>query len=83
LKQRVVVPELLDSLPPDDPEAIRSRADLRLINRLMGNYRWFEKVLRSSSMIGPKARIVELGAGDGTLASPPAGGGAWCVLRRD
>lgn len=68
MKARSVVPELLDSLPPDDPEAIRSRADLRLINGLMGNYRWFERVLSSCPTIGPGARIVELGAGDGTLA---------------
>ena len=68
MKSRIVVPELLDSLPPDDPEAVRSRADLRLINRLMGNTRWFERVFQGCGRIGPESKIVELGAGDGTLA---------------
>ena len=35
--QRRVEPELLDALPADDPRAVRSREDLRRINRLMGN----------------------------------------------
>ena len=30
--ERVVVPEILDSLPADDPEAVKSRRELRLIN---------------------------------------------------
>ena len=37
---RQVLPELLDHLQADDPEAIRSRRDLRVINFLMGNERW-------------------------------------------
>jgi hypothetical protein len=68
LKARVLTPEWLDSLPADAPEAIQSRADLCLINRLMGNYRWFERVLLAGSGLNANARIVELGAGDGTLA---------------
>ena len=34
---RRVIAELLDELPPDDPRALRSRRDLRLINRIMGH----------------------------------------------
>ena len=57
---REVLPEILDSLPGDDPEAIRSRRDLRLINFLMGNERW---ILRQEANGG----VVELGAGAGDL----------------
>jgi hypothetical protein len=44
--RRVVIPELLDHLPQDDPAAERSRADLRRINFLMGNGRWVTRTLR-------------------------------------
>jgi hypothetical protein len=63
---RVVIPELLDGLPPLDPEARRSRRDLRLINFLMGNERW---LLRS--LAGLRAMLAdgceEWGAGEGHL----------------
>lgn len=58
--KREVKPELLDSLPGDDPEAIRSRRDLRLINFLMGNERWIMRQKLEGGMI-------ELGAGNGYL----------------
>lgn len=58
--KREVKPELLDSLPGDDPDAIRSRRDLRLINFLMGNERW---IMRQPMEGG----IIELGAGSGYL----------------
>ncbi len=65
---REVVPELLDSLAADDPLAIGSRADLRRINRIMGAQslliRALDPLLRESS--GP-VKLVELGAGDGSL----------------
>ncbi len=68
MAQRLVVPELLDSLPVDDPLAIGSRADLRRINRIMGAesllIRALDPLLREGS--GP-VRMVELGAGDGSL----------------
>ena len=35
---RIVQPELLDELPPDDPRAMRSRRDLRRINAWMRNH---------------------------------------------
>lgn len=65
--ERVVRAELLDSLPHDDPGAIRSRRDLRRINALMGNDRW---ILETVSRFPDAAArgIVELGAGDGALA---------------
>lgn len=64
--QRDVQPELLDSLPHDDPAAVRSRAELRMINGLMGNHRWIARQLRRVRQ--PEWRVMELGAGDGLLA---------------
>lgn len=61
--QRVVQPEILDGLPHDAPEAIRSRRDLRRINALMGNTRWLVGQLQKR----PLASMVEIGAGDGLL----------------
>lgn len=61
---RQVLPEILDHLPADDPEAVRSRRDLRLINFLMGNERW---ILRQARRLAPGS-IAELGAGEGSLS---------------
>ncbi len=63
---RQVLPELLDSLSHDDPEAMRSRGELRLVNHIMGNYRWVCKTI--GQMGSRDYRVLELGAGDGTLA---------------
>jgi hypothetical protein len=65
MNQRVVLPEYLDSLPHSDPEAKRSRRDLRLINRIMGNQRWLASQLSSDRR--PPGRVLELGAGDAPL----------------
>lgn len=66
--QRVVEPELLDGLAQDDPQAIRSRRDLRLVHLLMGNESWLLRVLRRFST-ETKAGICEWGAGDGAFAA--------------
>lgn len=68
MKPRVVVPELLDHLPADAPEAIRSRSDLRRINILMGNTRW---ILQTAKKFPRQALqgIAEIGAGDGELCA--------------
>ena len=65
--QRRVEPELLDTLPADDPAALRSRRELRLINAIMGNHRWLAREVRRS--IQPGWRVLELGAGDGALGA--------------
>ncbi|CAM2777977.1 class I SAM-dependent methyltransferase [Rariglobus hedericola] len=65
--QRRLEPELLDSLPPGDPDAIHSRRDLRVINRAMGNAAWFERTLASN--IRSDDRVIELGSGTGELSS--------------
>jgi hypothetical protein len=65
---RTVTPELLDSLPPDSPEAGQSRRDLVWFNRLLGTNRWWAQTLpRLQSQLGSHAGL-EVGAGDGQLA---------------
>lgn len=64
---RVVEPEWLDHLPADDPRAVRSRGDLRRINRLMSATRLLGEALDPLVAGRPDTRIVELGAGDGSL----------------
>lgn len=65
--KRVVEPELLDALSPDDPRAMRSRNDLRRINRLMGNHSVLGGALDDIVRGKAAVRLIELGAGDGTL----------------
>lgn len=71
---RRVQPELLDHLPPDNPAALRSRADLRRLNVLLGNFRWFAAGLAGPLRALPPPSIVEIGAGDGSLGR--------CLFRR-
>jgi Methyltransferase domain len=65
-KQRVVEPEWLDELPSNDPQALRSRRDLRRLNRLMGHAAVVNSVL-TTRLERPPRTIAEIGAGDGTL----------------
>jgi hypothetical protein len=64
--QRIVEPELLDEIHPSHPDAVKSRADLRRLNALMGNHRWIAGGVRRH--LPEKGQILELGAGDGGLA---------------
>jgi hypothetical protein len=61
--QRRLEPEFLDELPANDPDAMRSRRDLRRVNWFMGNARFVTKALRDN--INQPTRILEIGAGDG------------------
>lgn len=63
--KRVVQPELLDTLPPGDPRAVRSRRDLRRINALMLNHALMAQTLEKSFVGCSLQQITELGAGDG------------------
>ena len=63
---RTIQPELLDTLPPENPDALHSRRDLRLINTFMGNHRWLERALKRNARADE--RILEIGAGTGELA---------------
>ncbi len=63
---RILRPELLDSLPPDSPAARHSRRDLRRLDRILGNTRWFARTVPPLARPGETA--LELGAGEGVLA---------------
>lgn len=60
---RFIEPELLDHLDPADPEAVRSRRELRWINAIMGNHRWMRSMLRKH--LRSRDAVIEIGAGDG------------------
>jgi hypothetical protein len=64
--KRILQPELLDTLPHNDPAAMRAREEMLLVNGIMGNHRWIERSVRRHAEIG--WRITELGAGDGELS---------------
>lgn len=63
---RRVLPELLDELPAMDPRAVRSRRDLRRVNRVTGARSLLLRALDEASPAAPR-RLIELGAGDGTM----------------
>ncbi|MFK7911898.1 MAG: hypothetical protein AB8F34_15055 [Akkermansiaceae bacterium] len=65
MEKRVVQPELLDELDSNDPAAIRSRRDLRVINRIMRGDNWILKQLNELHNI---ERVIEIGAGEGILS---------------
>lgn len=67
---RTVAVELLDHLATDDPAAIRSRRDLRRVHHAMGTRRMLAHALKAMlpARQGPAPlRLIELGAGDGSL----------------
>jgi hypothetical protein len=63
---RRLEPELLDVLPADDPAAVRSRRDLRLLNAVMLHPGIMARRTLRHAVDTPR-RIIELGAGDGSL----------------
>jgi hypothetical protein len=87
LSDRIIVPEILDHLAWDDPEAVRARRDLRFINWVMGNERWICRAVTSRPEIAARG-IDEWGAGDGSLAAklarllPEASVTAWDLAPR-
>ena len=67
-KTRTINPEILDSLPSDDPRAKRARRDLTRVNALMGNLNIWNRLFKSIFKAGhTPITIAELGAGDGKL----------------
>jgi SAM-dependent methyltransferase len=66
---RILEPETLDHLAPDDPVAQRSRRDLRRVNAFMGARRILARSLDRVTREARREplRIVELGCGDGRL----------------
>jgi len=65
--KRIVQPEILDTLPPDDPRAIRSRRDLKRVNGWMCNHGIMVRALEKNRGGSAPGRITELGAGDGNF----------------
>jgi hypothetical protein len=64
---RKVEPELLDQLPADDPRAVRSRHDLKLINALLFHTGMMAHgLIRHYGDDRPRT-LIDLGAGDGTF----------------
>jgi hypothetical protein len=59
---RVLTPELLDHLAPDDPRAVKSRLDLGRINAVMRQGAIMTKLLTG---FPAPSHIVDLGGGDG------------------
>ena len=66
---RTVVPETLDGLAADDPDAMRSRRDLRRVHGFMRTVGIVARAMRTvEGLQRPEPlRVLELGAGDGTL----------------
>ncbi len=67
---RVVAAEVLDGLPSDDPSAIRSRRDLRRVHRAMGTRKIILRALKTMKLTRLEVeplRVLEIGAGDGSL----------------
>lgn len=77
---RRVEPEILDTLPPEDPEARRSRRDLRLINAAMRNPSWFHRTLKTRLL--PGDRVLELGPGDSRLREVAPASVVWDGIDR-
>jgi DNA-binding PucR family transcriptional regulator len=71
--ERIVRPELLDVLPPQDHRALRSRRDLRRINAWMRHPRVMARILQKYLPDENARQIVELGAGDGHFLLSVAG----------
>jgi hypothetical protein len=65
--ERTVTPERLDHLAPDHPLAIASRRDLQRVHRAMRSVAILKHAVSSLNAATPPRRILELGAGDGSL----------------
>lgn len=64
---RRVEAELLDVLRPEDPQAVRSRKDLRRLNAWMLQSGTMARALRKHWGHGVPRTLADLGAGDGTF----------------
>lgn len=65
--KRLVAPEWLDELPPDDPDAVRSRRDLCRVNAWMRHHEIMAGALETLLNGSTLEQIIELGAGDGNF----------------
>src|SRR5260221_2824850 len=67
LSPRRVEPEELDGLTADDPRGRRSRRDLRRVHVAMRSVSNLRRAVAALQLAAQPRRILELGAGDGTL----------------
>src|ERR1700693_75540 len=67
LSPRRVEPEELDALTADDPRGLRSRRDLRRVHVAMRSVSNLRRAVAALQLAVQPRRILELGAGDGTL----------------
>jgi len=67
VRLRIVEPELLDQLSPDDPRAIKCRRDLKRANTLMMHPFIMARTLRQHWGGDSPRVLVDLGSGDGTF----------------
>jgi hypothetical protein len=67
LSRRRVEPEELDGLAADDPRGRRSRSDLRRVHVAMRSVANLQRAVARLRLAVQPRRILELGAGDGTL----------------
>jgi len=70
ITSRIIAVEVLDTLAADDPAAIRSRRDLQRVHRMMRTRAILRQALHpllASCRNSAPLRILELGAGDGSL----------------
>ena len=81
--QRLIERELLDELPAEDPRAVRSRRDVRRLNVWMGHVGIMQRILMRVRPWQAPARIVELGAGDGTFLLRLARNSTWRGLQME
>jgi len=65
---RIVQPELLDTLPIGDPRAVHSRHDLLRINAWMRNHVIMAEALQTAANGLAPQQITDLGAGDGQFS---------------
>jgi hypothetical protein len=65
--QRRVLPERLDLMSADNPVARRSRTDLQRVHRAMRSLTILRRAIGMLGITRPPRRILELGAGDGSL----------------
>jgi hypothetical protein len=65
---RLVLPEMLDELAAEDPRAQRARRDLRRVHGFMRSPAILKRLIETVALPRTRpCRLIELGAGDGTL----------------
>ncbi len=67
VSERSVLPEVLDGLGAEDPRGLRSRRDLQRVHLAMRTVAILKRTMTALRFRIQPRRVIELGAGDGTL----------------